>query len=1145
MTIGEKPMEPEAADLNQCRRLIAGGQVREALLSVETLIATGKESAALRQLYGIALYLTGRARESLPQFERAQFLDPDQPSIYQNHSMALLACGETDAAIAMARRAVGMRPDNIGGRINLALALIRARNFTEAEEHIRAGLQIEPGNLSLMTQAAHVMAETRRFDEAEAFIEPVLAEQPNNLDALFVRAVVLQARDRFEEAAAVYDRVLELSPGHEAAFINKGVALRDSGRAEAARRHFASGLAQRPDWPVLRYNMAVSNLYAGDWANAWPDFDLRLLITPALEKTPVPESPRWQGEEIAGRTLLVIHEQGFGDTFQFIRLLVWASRKAGRVVFLCPSRLHAILSRLTLFRDGQIGLAPDDRPIPAHDLHVPLLSLAGFSGLRPDTVPVVVPRIALEEERVRKWSTFGNPRPGRWRIGLSWQGNPTASIDKGRSIDLAAMAPLGRLARKADFISLQRHFGLEQAAPSGLEILSPGSDFDAGNEAFVDTAAMMISLDLIITSDTAVAHLAGLLGRPVWLFLKQVPDWRWGGEGHLTPWYPTMRLIRQTKAGDWASLFDQAANELGSLIGDPSPYAADASGRIADAIALQSTGRYGEAAKIYRAALPNRSRDAQVYNYLAMAILEDGRRRPDAARAAMPFALHSVALRARVSDHWSNCAVLFAAMGAQADGRRALGFALAANPDHVPSLLSVARRDVSDGKASPALDRLLQLNASSAFPASILANLASVLSDADRKQDALVLLRKAIGLEPQSPKLFVQYGALLDLMGKKNDAQAAWEKALSFDLDNADALSNLGVWERNNGSVELACFFQKTAVEKDPAHAEAWNNLGISELEAGRESGAIAAFRQAVTVRPDYADAHLALGMALLNIGDMSNGFKHYEGRLGSDKLGITTGRPNIPLWRGGDPRGMAFLLMAEQGFGDAFQFSRYASWLKERGARAVYIGCRSRLAHLLRTVPGVDGIVSEGERPPTVDAMVYMMSMPALTGMQVDTIPAYPHYLTPDPDRVMRWAEWLAERPGFRVGIVWQGNPDPKVDRGRSFPLERLEPLARIEGVRLISLQKGAGEEQVAALAGRFDVESPGGDFDGGPDAFADTAALMMNLDLIVTSDTAVAHLAGALGRPCWVILRARPEWRWLRDRSDSPWYPTMRLFR
>ena len=328
-------------------------------------------------------------------------------------------------------------------------------------------------------------------------------------------------------------------------------------------------------------------------------------------------------------------------------------------------------------------------------------------------------------------------------------------------------------------------------------------------------------------------------------------------------------------------------------------------------------------------------------------------------------------------------------------------------------------------------------------------------------------------------------------------------------------------------------------------HADGWHALGLAEREAGRDDQAIAAFRKAVEIRPDHAEAHLSLGMALMSRENFADGLQHHEARLMSRRLGIAAGRPNLPLWRGGDPEGLAILLLAEQEVGDVFQFARYARWLKERGAARVVIGCSRRIAHLIATVPGVDAVIGEGDELPAVHAMAHMMSMPLLTGLRGDSIPAYECYMRADTARVDRWAGWLAGRPGFRVGIAWQAVADPRTDRGRSVPLSALAPLARIPDIRLISLQKGHGEAQIAALAGDFAVERPGPGFDGGPDAFADVAAMIMNLDLVITADTAVAHLAGALGRPCWVILGPNPDWRWLTGRADSPWYPDMRLFR
>jgi tetratricopeptide (TPR) repeat protein len=474
-----------------------------------------------------------------------------------------------------------------------------------------------------------------------------------------------------------------------------------------------------------------------------------------------------------------------------------------------------------------------------------------------------------------------------------------------------------------------------------------------------------------------------------------------------------------------------------------------------------------------------------------------------------------------------------------------LRYGLLVNPTHAPSLVSLAKKESSAGNLDKALEMLKQVLADNSKSVPGLAALATIYIEHDKPRESERALRRAIELAPDDAKLWVQLGANQSSAEKHVESADSWEHALTVDPLNADALSNLGVYERNYGELGLSIFLQRRAVESDPAHAEGWNNLGIAELEAARDQAAMAAFNRAIQVRPGYADAHLALGMAFLNSAEYEQGLMHYEHRLRSDKLGIAITKPNLPYWNGSDPTGKAIFLMAEQGFGDAFQFSRFAIWLKQRGAAKVFIGCRSVIGHLLATIPGVDGIFGDGEKLPKADAMAFMMSMPFLTGMRLETIPSFEHYLTADSERVTRWAEWLALKPGFRVGVVWQGNPDPKVDKGRSYPLSALEPLAKIPGVRLIALQKGKGEEQIEALAGRFEVERPGPDFDTGANAFADTAAMMMNLDLIVTSDTAVAHLAGALGKPCWIVLKSHPEWRWLTERSDSPWYPQTRLFR
>ncbi|MGV3552610.1 tetratricopeptide repeat protein [Rhizobium sp.] len=1130
---------------DDCRRLIAAGRAPEAVPGLEALHAVDPDNVTVAHHYAVALHLSGRSEEAIAHFDHALALDPKQANIHQNRAIALLAIGRISEAIEGVKAAVRLRPDNPGGYLNLAVAEMRAGQHADAWETVSRGLEIAPDHPGLLNLAAHIATEARNLPLAESFINRVRAIAPDNAEVIYNAAVLDQARSRYAEALSGYDRILATQPGHQGAFVNRGVVLRNLGRVGEALAQFQKGLASALGWQVLRYNRAVTELLIGQWTKAWPDFELRAELAGSLDQSPRPESPRWTGEDIAGQTLLVIHEQGLGDTLQFLRFLPWAATRAGRLVFACQQRLHPLLSRLELFRNGDMELVAGSDPLPDHDRHVPLMSLAGLSGATADNIPQLRGQVALEEPRLVRWAAFGRRDANRWRIGLSWQGNPAASVDQDRSIALEGFEPLGALSGRATFLSLQKLVGLDQPVPAGLDLVMPPVDFDGAREAFVDTAALMRSLDIVITTDTAVAHLAGLMGQPVWLLLKFVPDWRWGWEGMLTSWYPTMRIFRQRKPGDWAGVIADVTSELDRLIGADTGEGGIRSEIADEAIALHSAGRFAEARKLYDTMMSQRRRDPQILNFHAMAMLEEGRRGRPAAAFAVPLAAHSVAIAPARSDLWSNFAVLLDALDNVSDNRRALRFALAAEPDHIPSLLALAKKLSAEGQAEQAVAMLTDVLRRNPDMASAHSAMAAVLSDLKRYGQAEAAARQALDLEPENARFWVQLGAIQNDGKRPRNAADSWERALFHDPDNADAFSNLGVNERNNGDGEIACWFGRRAVECDPAHADAWNNLGIAELEAARDDQAISAFRKAIEIRPDYADAHLALGMALLNRGDFANGLKHYEGRLGSKKLGITEGRPNLPYWKGGDPAGLKILLMAEQGFGDAFQFVRYARWLKEHGAAEVHVGCRDRIAHLLRTVDGVDGVVGEGGKLPLVDVMAYLMSMPKLTGMQAETIPRYESYLSADPERVTRWAEWLAKRQGFRVGIVWQGNPDIKVDKGRSFPLAALEPLSQVPAVRLIALQKGAGEEQIDALGGGFEVERPGPDFDIGPDAFADTAALMMNLDLVVTSDTAVAHLAGALGKPCWVVLKSNPEWRWLSARSDSPWYPATRLFR
>jgi hypothetical protein len=339
----------------------------------------------------------------------------------------------------------------------------------------------------------------------------------------------------------------------------------------------------------------------------------------------------------------------------------------------------------------------------------------------------------------------------------------------------------------------------------------------------------------------------------------------------------------------------------------------------------------------------------------------------------------------------------------------------------------------------------------------------------------------------------------------------------------------------------VAGYLRAIALKSD--FVDAHSNLGNVLRRQGRVEEAIAACRRAIAIKPDFAPAHLNLALALLLKGDFAEGWREYEWRWQGGTPDLKLRDLRRPRWRGEDLRGKTLLLHAEQGLGDTLQFARFAPMMATRGAKVI-LAVPPPLVALLRDAQWPNVKVSDGAKLTGYDFELPLMSVPAVLGMTEKTIPPIVPYLAANAERVAAWRKRLPN-DGFRIGVVWQGRPDAKIDSRRSFPLRSCAPICRLKGTSIISLQKGHGLDQLDALPAGVRIQRLDPDFDTGPDAFLDSAAIMMSLDLIITADTATAHLAGALARPVWIALPQVAEWRWLMDREDSPWYPTARLFR
>ena len=436
--------------------------------------------------------------------------------------------GRTDDALACYDLALAAKPDYADALLNRAGALIQLERWADA--------------LSCYDRARALGVETAA--------------------TLLGRGSALHELRRHKEALACFDRALTLAPDDAAALNNRGAALQELQRYDDALASYARAVALRPDYAEAHYNNGVCRLLQGDLDGGWPEFEWRWQTAAVADYNPPFARPLWLGrEEIAGKTLLLHPEFGLGDTLQFCRYARLAAARGARVVLQVQPALKTLLSGMPgveVIARGEV--APD------HDFHCPLLSLPLAFGTRLDTIPAAAPYVAAAPDLIAKWTRRLGPRT-RPRVGLVWSGNPKQPNDRNRSSRLAALRPL--LGLPAQFVVLQTEMRGEDRAV--LAAHPEIAHFEGEFADFADTAALMALMDLVITVDTSGAHLAGAMARPAWVMLAHVPDWRWLLGRDDCPWYPTMRLFRQPKAGDWASVVQRIGRELPLFLQSAAP----------------------------------------------------------------------------------------------------------------------------------------------------------------------------------------------------------------------------------------------------------------------------------------------------------------------------------------------------------------------------------------------------------------------------------------------------------------------------------------------------------------------------------------------------------------------------------------------
>lgn len=958
-----------------------------------TLLAqleAGAEGESLLGMLGRVQRIARKYSAAIRSFQLGIEIAPKMASLHYDLALTYSDAGQPDLAVESYRQAVAIAPDFADAWNNLGVLHQERGSLEESIRCHREVIRLNPQSAAGHNNLGVAYNDLRNYEEAVACYQKAVEIDPQYAFGWSNMGNSLRHLGRLEDAVQALSHAISIKPDYAEAFNNIAITYLNMGNPREALHHYNQALLLRPHYPEARMNRGLCWLTMGDLEQGFVDYEWRWKLRGHCGR----QLPglKWDGGPLVGKRIFIFYEQGLGDTFQFIRYAAELKARGATVIFECQPNLQAILAN----SPGIDEVIPRGQPIPDVDFHASLMSLPGLFKTRLESVPVSIPYIHTRHDLIRQWGQRLGSIEG-FKIGIAWQGNPDHRGDRQRSIPLERFESLARLpgGPGVKLVSLQHGVGTEQLDRvrdrfEVIDLQGVGQEVDG----FLRTAAILHQLDLIISVDSAVVHLACAMGLPTWVAMPYSADWRWLRDREDSPWYPTIRIFRQERAGDWDGVFSRIEH----------------------------------------------------------------------------------ALRQRL--------------------------------EHGPRTRVISDADIARAKE--------------------LVKQATKLTGSPAQSEAM--LKSAISIDPNSRDAHHDLGVVYARSGQLVLAIAQFRRALELKPDSAQTNANIGLAFLHHDQLDEAVAHLRTAIRLGGGTPEVHNNLGVALSRQPNPAVAVTAYHEALLLRPDYPEAHYNLAQALLIQGAFREGWVELEWRwhcFHGSQRNFHAGR-----WTGTDQNDKTILLHAEHSDADAIQFIRYVSLVKRRCARVI-VECSPELAPLFSHMSEIDQVVPRGEPLPHYDAHVALMSLPAVFGTTLHDVPAHVPYLTVDQAWSAKYGEYLRNLNGFKVGVCGASEND----RERFIPLNMFQPLTNHSGIRLIHLQQDHTDGELRLFDVREVVEPN--------DRWRQTAAIIQHLDLVVTADTTVAHLAGALGKPVWIAVPHAPDWRWLLGQDTSPWYPTMRLYR
>ena len=550
--------------LNLGNALAEQGELQAAIDHYKQALAIDPRSLAVLNNLGNALKEQGKLQEAIEYYEQALAIDPKSLPVLNDLGLALKERGKLQVAIDYYKQALAIDPKSLPVLKNLSNALKEQGKLQEAIEYYEQALAIDPKSLPVLNDLGLALKENGELQASIDYYKQALAINPKSLPLLNNLGITLAKQGELQAAIDYYKQALAIDPNYIPTLHNLGFALLRQGELEEAIVLYQKVIFLKEDYCDAHYNLSFSLLLSGDYENGWREYEWRLHKQSRLHAHP--RLKRWDGcNNLSGNKLLIISEQGLGDTLQFMRYILCLIKRGMSVAFYAQTKLHGLIQASGITKEIY---SPEEVYRLTTGEWLPLLSLPKYLNVRPDNSLVSESYIKVPKENILFWkqklSSDKSPI-----IGICWQGSPPIGpISRVRSFPLQTFAPIIETI-DASFLSLQKGFGSEQL--TGCRFLDRFVDCQEEiNQTwdFVENAAIMMNCDLIITTDTCMAHLAGGLGQPTWLLLHKVPEWRWGMEGDTTFWYPSMRLFRQREHGNWSEVMDRVASALQIVFSD-------------------------------------------------------------------------------------------------------------------------------------------------------------------------------------------------------------------------------------------------------------------------------------------------------------------------------------------------------------------------------------------------------------------------------------------------------------------------------------------------------------------------------------------------------------------------------------------------